>query len=677
MSSVKNHKHRAGDLVFDEKIKLLKTLPEQSDEGESWLASYAEGELVELHFFGEELFSNFAAMGDCEEAIRAAAKLGHPHLIKVQGFHKTEDYAAMSMESFEHVRLEDLIEGTTSLDVEACGKWVEEVCEALSYLHEKESLVHWDLTPAAIRLNKDGVIKIAPPEYWTVHGELTEEMMEKKNLYASQNKRSGADPRWLDDLQSLSLCLVHAFSGKVASEEGTFDLLAETNPNLTAFLQETLDESNKLPVSSAKEFLRSYQMAVQKDGSRAQLKRAEKAKASDLKEEVEEKVEAKEEVKEEAVTRLKVDAVPVPKKELEAEPEMELETRPQKKIKESVRPKLEPIPEKGSASKAKVVDPAVLKDEDAPDDESRSIYRAPEVNPSPEKAQSAVMRPAELKEKKAENPAKGKWLFDALPILLFGLMALLALGFFILKSCRPTNEAVVESQKNGPTRELATRAGLKETAEVAPTKVESKEDPAIIEPIKQPTAPLDEKTASAEVPAEGEGSESFREFSWSGAAVPMAWISLEDTVSELKEGEGKGFWISQTAVTEKQWEAVLGEEGGQGGKTAITWEEANHFVRQLNQQESGDGGQYKIPSRQELSLARSLSADKDSNEAIIDTGNGQVVWEWCRDEVQIKGVNGVLRGFTKIGAGGDKDSWEYNLPTHKRSDLGFRVLYFN
>ena len=90
---------------------------------------------------------------------RALAKLNHPNIVGVHDFGKNERYYFFIMEYVDGVNLRQM-EQTQRLTPEQAINIIPKICDALQYAHE-EGIVHRDIKPGNILIDKKGRVKIA------------------------------------------------------------------------------------------------------------------------------------------------------------------------------------------------------------------------------------------------------------------------------------------------------------------------------------------------------------------------------------------------------------------------------------------------------------------------------------------------------------------------------------
>jgi len=85
----------------------------------------------------------------------------HPHIVSLLDADLTGEPAYFAMDLMEGGSLDQFVgEGKQSAPARKVAKWMEEICEALSYVHGK-GLIHCDLKPANVLLDEEGRVRVA------------------------------------------------------------------------------------------------------------------------------------------------------------------------------------------------------------------------------------------------------------------------------------------------------------------------------------------------------------------------------------------------------------------------------------------------------------------------------------------------------------------------------------
>ncbi|MGL4423381.1 MAG: serine/threonine-protein kinase, partial [Gemmataceae bacterium] len=107
---------------------------------------------------------------------RAAAAVEHPHLIRVYDIEADADVQFLVMEYLDGVSLHDLIHRRGAITAERAAHYLYQVAAGLSALHAR-SLVHRDVKPANLLLDRNGVVRVL--DLGLVRSELDDDALTK------------------------------------------------------------------------------------------------------------------------------------------------------------------------------------------------------------------------------------------------------------------------------------------------------------------------------------------------------------------------------------------------------------------------------------------------------------------------------------------------------------------
>jgi len=153
---------KPGDRVFNGRYELKRILG-RGGMGVVWLAQDRELEHeVALKFLPEVMAYNEAAILELKRETKKALLLTHPHIVRIHGWERDAENAAVSMEYVDGRTLAALKAERENgcLEVADIREWVRQLCEALNYAHTKAKVVHRDLKPQNLMVNGKGDLKI-------------------------------------------------------------------------------------------------------------------------------------------------------------------------------------------------------------------------------------------------------------------------------------------------------------------------------------------------------------------------------------------------------------------------------------------------------------------------------------------------------------------------------------
>ena len=212
----------ANQRLFDRYV--LREILGRGGMGVVWLAQDEELEIpVALKFLPEEINRDAEAVASLKRETRRGLALGHPHIVKTYGFLRDERAAAIAMEFIDGKTLSALKaerEECPWFEVEEIKPWVRQMCEALDYAHNRARVLHRDLKPINVMLNRRGEIKIT--DFGVAH--VLQDSASRVStgagssggtlVYMSPQQAVGERPTVADDIYSLGATLYDLLSGK-------------------------------------------------------------------------------------------------------------------------------------------------------------------------------------------------------------------------------------------------------------------------------------------------------------------------------------------------------------------------------------------------------------------------------------------------------------------------------
>ncbi len=215
-----NLESRAGNIVGGGRYSLVKVLG-RGGMGIVWLAQDARLNIeVALKFLPPQIRYDPAALDDLRRETARSRKLSHPNIIRIHDLYEApNEDAFISMEFIEGRNMADLRvdEPARVFSWTFLKPLVEQLCAGLEYAHG-ERIIHCDLKPANLMLDKNGRLKLADFGIArTVSDSMTRNALNQTTgtlLYMSPQQMEGGVPRVTDDIYALGATLYELMTGK-------------------------------------------------------------------------------------------------------------------------------------------------------------------------------------------------------------------------------------------------------------------------------------------------------------------------------------------------------------------------------------------------------------------------------------------------------------------------------
>lgn len=89
------------------------------------------------------------------------SRLGHPGIVDIVDFEKTEDYVYVVMDHVEGQSLDKVVRDQGPQSEEDVQRWMLQICDAVGYLHRQNPpVIYRDMKPSNIMLHPDGYVKL-------------------------------------------------------------------------------------------------------------------------------------------------------------------------------------------------------------------------------------------------------------------------------------------------------------------------------------------------------------------------------------------------------------------------------------------------------------------------------------------------------------------------------------
>ncbi len=172
--------------------------------------------IVALKILDPKLLFDEDFIGRFLEEARAAARLNHPNMVQAYDVGTCRDLHYFAMEYVDGVTIKDLIEDSGGLDEDTAVDIVVQTARALEHA-AKHDLVHRDVKPGNIMVNRDGVAKLCDLGLAKRTDQVTgdESIILGSPYYISPEQIQGrADIDIRADIYSLGATLFHMLTGR-------------------------------------------------------------------------------------------------------------------------------------------------------------------------------------------------------------------------------------------------------------------------------------------------------------------------------------------------------------------------------------------------------------------------------------------------------------------------------
>jgi serine/threonine protein kinase len=242
--------------LFLSRFELQREL-EIGSTGALWLAQdHATQHQVALLFLPDLISSDKAAVEDLRNEIRRMAALNHSNILHI--FDLVEDRGRVAIEieysagrSFSELRFG---RPTQVFEVGDLKTWVKELCEALQYAHEVVGLIHGNVQPGNLIVDRAGSLKVKDFGISNCINELISRLVgipgaSEALQYKSPQQAAGAKASIADDLYSLGATLYESLTSRPPFYAGDVGVQVSANipPSMTERRAELGIEGEHIP----------------------------------------------------------------------------------------------------------------------------------------------------------------------------------------------------------------------------------------------------------------------------------------------------------------------------------------------------------------------------------------------------------------------------------------------
>jgi molecular chaperone DnaK len=182
-------------------------------------------EIVALKVLNDFLCSDPLAVERFKREARAAKKLTHQHIVRINDFFEIKNKKMLSMEYIEGDDMKRMLAMKRSLAVEELKHYVLQICEGLEFAH-KRGVIHRDVKPANIMITMEQEVKIT--DFGIAKNLQSEDMTTGSRilgtpLYMAPEQIEGRQVDARSDIYALGIMMYELISGNPPFMEGNIE----------------------------------------------------------------------------------------------------------------------------------------------------------------------------------------------------------------------------------------------------------------------------------------------------------------------------------------------------------------------------------------------------------------------------------------------------------------------
>src|SRR5438552_10549210 len=198
---------------------------------------------VALKFLPELMVFDEQAVVDLKRETKRSQELRHHHIVSVYDFVSDDRSACIAMEYVDGSTLSALKarKENNCLEVEEIRPWIEQLCDALSYAHEKAKVVHRDLKPANLMVNGRDELKVTDFGIARSVSDSMSMLTQARGtsgtlVYMSPQQINGERATPADDIYSLGATIYELLTSKPPFYSGSIErqIREKTAPSMAA-----------------------------------------------------------------------------------------------------------------------------------------------------------------------------------------------------------------------------------------------------------------------------------------------------------------------------------------------------------------------------------------------------------------------------------------------------------
>src|SRR5438876_945338 len=219
----------SGQKVFG-RYTLIKVLG-RGGMGIVWLARDEELERdVALKFLPDLMIRDHAVFDQLKRETNRCLELTHPHIVRIHDFIHDERSGCISMEYIDGETLSNLRAEKESkvFEPDEITTWISQLCDALDYAHNHAKVIHCDLKPSNLMVNKRGDLKVSDFGIARSLGDSVSRLTIEQGrsgtlIYMGPQQLNGERCTHLDDIFSLGASIYELLTSKPPFYSGNID----------------------------------------------------------------------------------------------------------------------------------------------------------------------------------------------------------------------------------------------------------------------------------------------------------------------------------------------------------------------------------------------------------------------------------------------------------------------
>ena len=176
------------------------------------------GRMVAIKILRPSLTEDPAFLAKFQQEARSVARMSHPNIVTVHDVGSDGQTHYIVMEMIEGQDLKKIIRTRGALPLDRALDYAIQICAGLGFAHRSQ-LVHADVKPQNILINREGVIKVTDfgiaQAYTDTMPQTRSDVVWGSPHYLRLSKQSGEKPSPASDVYSIGVVIFEMFTGRL------------------------------------------------------------------------------------------------------------------------------------------------------------------------------------------------------------------------------------------------------------------------------------------------------------------------------------------------------------------------------------------------------------------------------------------------------------------------------